>query len=66
VFFRSPTAIFTAAWSNAIAVVPIEDTSPTVYVDSPLDAGTYYYEMGLIAIEGNYEGVPTEREATVT
>lgn len=66
ILFRSPTPIFTASWANAIAIVPIEATSPTVYIDSPLDAGSYYYELGLSGEDGNYEGVPTEREAIVT
>lgn len=55
--FRSPTASFTTAWNNLIAVILADDTSAHYFVDSPLDPATYYYncrnftEDGLLGVE---------------
>lgn len=41
--FRSTSTGFTPAISNAIAFVPWDVAGATVYIDTPLDPGTYYY-----------------------
>jgi len=41
--FRSLTTGFTPGVSNAIAVFPWSGAATTVYIDTPLDPGTYYY-----------------------
>lgn len=52
--YRSTGTGFTPAISNAIAFVPWDVAGATVYVDTPLDPGTYYYRsMGF-----NDDGIP--------
>jgi hypothetical protein len=51
-FFRSPTGTFDSAISNLVHVAPISGTDPVVFVDSPLDPGTYYYDTRAISLEG--------------
>ena len=64
--FRSTTASLTPAFSNTVAVVPWDNSGVTVYIDTPLDPGTYYY----VARGGNDDGVwgadATEASETVT
>lgn len=45
VIHRSDTTGFTPAFSNVIAVHPWDSGGTTVYVDTPLVAGTYYYRI---------------------
>jgi hypothetical protein len=50
--FRSPTGTFTPVFSNAIAVVAIDGSGNGSYVDTPLAAGTYYYEIRGFTADG--------------
>jgi len=53
--FRSLTGTFDLAFSNCITVVPCDGSGDAEYVDSPLAAGTYYYNtIGFMAdgVEG--------------
>lgn len=64
--FRSLTGTFDLAFSNCIAVVPCDGSGDAEYIDSPLAAGTYYYNF----IGFNDDGVEgadgTECDGTVT
>ena len=63
--FRSPTGTFTATWDKCIAVVLIADTSPHLYVDTPLEAGHYYYEHMLFTDDGLASTESAEVDAIV-
>ena len=43
ILFRDPLTAFTPALSNTIAIFPWDVAGATVYIDTPLDPGTYYY-----------------------
>ena len=65
-FFRSDSTGFNTAWNNLIAIILADDTTTRYFVDSPLEAGTYYYnarnftEDGLLGVE------QTEQSAAAT
>jgi len=63
--FRSPTGTFTATWDKCIAVVLLADTSPHLYVDTPLEAGHYYYEHMLFTDDGLASTESAEVDAIV-
>lgn len=61
IIHRSGTTGFTPAYSNCVAVIP-KTATPTVYIDTPLTAGTYYYR-----IQGfNDDGIKGALEAEVS
>lgn len=45
VIHRSATTGFTPAYSNVVAVVEWDSGGTTLYVDTPLAVGTYYYRI---------------------
>ena len=51
-FFRSPTGTFSPSFSNLVHVGTISGTNPVVFVDTPLDDGTYYYDTRGITVSG--------------
>jgi len=63
--FRSATGTFTATWDKCIAVVLIADTAAHTYIDTPLSAGTYYYEHILFTDDGKASAESAEVNATV-
>lgn len=64
--FRSPTGTFTSVWSNCIAVVQKDGSGNALYIDTPLAAGTYYYEIMGIMIDGVKGDASIEYTAVVT
>ena len=64
--FRSTSAVFSLAFSNCIAVVPWSGTATTDYIDSPLAAGTYYYNAVGFMLDGTEGADGTEFSGTVT
>jgi hypothetical protein len=50
--FRSPTGTFTPSRANCIAVIPITAAATTVYTDSGLAAGEYFYDAKFFTTEG--------------
>ena len=61
IIHRSIETAFTPAYSNVIAVIPW-GTTPTIYIDTPLDPDTYYYRlMGF-----NDDGIVGTLEAEIT
>ncbi len=63
--FRSPTGTFSLAFSNCIAVVPWSGAATTDYVDSPLQAGTYYYNAVGFMVDGTEGADGTEFDGTI-
>lgn len=64
--FRSPTGTFTPGWDNCIAVVDSPASASDTYIDSPLDPGTYYYEIRPFTDDGLWGTASTEVDDTVT
>lgn len=64
--FRSATADFDAGFDNLIAVVPCMDADTYDYIDSPLAAGTYYYDWIGFTYEGDQSTEYGEQSAIVT
>jgi hypothetical protein len=64
-FFRSPTGTFTSTWDLLKKIVAIAGTADCVFVDSPLDPGTYHYEMRSITEDGQLSAPTAEVNATV-
>jgi hypothetical protein len=63
--YRSGTTGFTPAYSNCVAIVPRSGT-PTVFIDTPLTAGTYYYRVGGFMDDGIKGTLEVERSAAAT
>lgn len=64
--FRSPTGTFAPAFSNCVAVIPIDGSGNGAWVDTPLEAGTYYYEVRGFMTTGLVGASSAEFNATVT
>lgn len=64
--FRSPTGTYDTALSNCVAVIPTDGTNDVVYLDSPLDAGTYYYDIRYFTDDGVLGAEEGEISDTVT
>jgi hypothetical protein len=62
---RSRTPGFTPSWDNCVAVIAIEDPA-TVYVDSDLPPGTYYYRIRGFTSDGVMGQWEVQRSANVT
>lgn len=65
-FFRSATGTFTPAFDNLIGVATMVATSPVVWVDSPLAAGTYYYDALGFTLDGQRGTEVGEQSAVVS
>lgn len=65
-FFRSATASFTPAFDNLIGITRAVGVSPVLWVDSPLAAGTYYYDALGFTLDGQRGTEVGEETAVVT
>ena len=63
--FRSPTGTFDTAYDNLVAVGTVSGTDAVVYVDSPLDPGTYYYDTREFTADGQMSIETGEQTETV-
>jgi len=63
---RAQTSSITPNWTNCVAVIPKNVTDPTVWIDTPLDAGTYYYKAVPFNQDGKTGTASSEQTATVT
>ena len=63
--YRSSLTGFTPGYDNLIAVVP-HTATPTVYVDAPLETGTYFYRVGGCMKTGLKGALEVERTAAAT
>lgn len=64
--FRSTSASFSTAYSNLIAAIPCAASASFSFVDSPLAAGTYYYNFRAFSDDGVLGAEETEVNATVS
>jgi hypothetical protein len=64
IIFRGLTG-FTPSWENAIAVIPTDGTNPVTWVDSPLEAGTYYYRAVVVNTDGKMGTIHAESTGVV-
>ncbi len=65
-FFRSTTSAFASAFDNLIGISLIVSTANVLWVDSPLAAGTYYYNIRSITEDGQLGTESAEVNAVVT
>lgn len=63
--YRSTTTGFTPAYSNCVAIIP-KTATPTIYIDTPLTAGTYYYRIGGFNDDGVKGALEVERSGAAT
>jgi hypothetical protein len=56
---------FTPSWANVVAMVPRSGT-PTVYVDTPLAPGAYFYRIKGFMVDGLFGATEVERTASAT
>lgn len=64
--FRTTSTGFTLAFSNCIAVIAVDGAGDAEYIDSPLAAGTYYYNYVAFMATGLEGADGTECNGTVT
>jgi len=64
--FRSLTTAFTPGISNTIALFPWDSGGATVYIDTPLDPGTYYYRSRGFNDDGIPGALDVEFSVTIT
>jgi hypothetical protein len=62
---RSTETSFTPAFSNCIAVVPIDESNNGSYVDTPLPPGTYYYKATGFMDDGKKGTASAEEDVTI-
>ncbi len=65
-FFRSSSGSFTPAFDNLIGVTRAVGVSPVLWVDSPLAAGTYYYDCLSFTLDGQRGTEVGEETVVVT
>jgi hypothetical protein len=65
-FFRSPTGVFVSTFDKLKYIGKIDGVNDVNFVDSPLDPGTYYYEVRSFTKDGQLGAASTEVDATVT
>jgi hypothetical protein len=64
--YRSDSTGFTPAFSNCIASIPWLVAGTTVYIDTPLAPGTYYYRIGGFMADGVKGALEAEVSGTAT
>jgi hypothetical protein len=65
IIYRAAVTGFTPAYSNCIALIP-RTATPTIFVDAPLVAGTYYYRIQGYTDDGVLGTLEVERTAAAT
>jgi hypothetical protein len=63
---RSTSPGFVPSWANAIAVLTLPDTDDHVFIDAPLEIGSYYYRAAMFTDDGALGEFKTEITETVT
>lgn len=66
IVMRSGTAITTFDWSKVIAIVPATASATTTVTDSPLNPGTYHYNVITFSTDGKLGVIGTDESATAT
>jgi hypothetical protein len=49
---RAAAEITAPDWTKVIAVLPVSTVGPHIYIDSPLEAGTYHYRVVAFNVDG--------------
>jgi hypothetical protein len=65
-FFRGLAPAFSTAFDNLIGISPVDGVNDVLWVDSPLEPDTYYYNMRAITDDGQMSAQIGEVNATVT
>lgn len=65
IIFRATTTPIAAAFSNSVAAILADAAETFSWVDSPLAAGTYYYNVRLFSEHGVMGGMGPDVNATV-
>lgn len=65
-FFRAAATGFATAFDNLVRVLPFDGTNDIVFVDTPLEPGTYYYNLRTITDDGALGAELGEVSDTVT
>jgi hypothetical protein len=63
---RSTTTGFTPTWANCIVILPLTGSSGFTYIDSGLDADTYYYRAATCDLNGAVGVYFAEQDAIVS
>lgn len=64
--FRSPTAAYSTSYANCVAVLWLQDVDEHTWIDSPLVAGSYYYDARVFTNAGVLGAEMGEQVAVVT
>ena len=64
--FRDVSSSFTTAWTNHVQSILADSAASFLWVDTPLAAGTYYYNFRAFTDEGLLGAETVEVNATVT
>lgn len=64
--FRSTAEITAPNWDNCIAVIETNDANPVVFLDTPLEAGTYHYRTAAFNDDGIIGTVRADGTAVAT
>jgi len=65
IIHRSPTTGFIPSLSNVVAVI-VPTATPTIYIDHPLVAGSYYYRIRGAEVTGNVGALEAEVTAAAS
>ncbi len=63
--FRGTATPLTTAWTNCVQVIRADTVDTHTWIDTPLAAGTYYYNFRVFDINGVIGAEETEVNATV-
>lgn len=66
IVMRSASTITAFDWTKVVSLIPAAASNTTTFVDSPLEAGSYYYNVILFSTDGKLGTIGTPSEATVT
>jgi hypothetical protein len=66
IVMRSATTISAFDWTKVVAIVPATASATTIFIDSPLDAGTYHYNVITFSTDGKLGTIGTDASATAT
>jgi len=64
--FRSPTGTFDTSFANCVQVIKADALSLHEWIDTPLAAGTYYYDIRPITVDGVLGAEEGEQDGTAT
>jgi len=66
IIHRSQTTGFTPSFANCVASIPWDVAGTTVHIDTPLEAGTYYYRIAGFMADGVMGTLEAQTTGTAT